>query len=108
MSKTTFLVLLVVLLGGCEWIDDVGRHMPVLGERCENWQCFTESGQAKSEAKKRTIAGHVEKADSSGRKSLNTDTTSAQLPSAASSSVAPADSEPVTPFDMTPEQLNGY
>ena len=43
-----------LLLGGCQtisgWADSVGSHMPVIGERCEHWQCITGSGQAESDA----------------------------------------------------------
>jgi hypothetical protein len=46
------MVLLPFALGSCQWFEDLGEHMPVIGERCDHWQCFTESGQ---EASKRTI-----------------------------------------------------
>jgi hypothetical protein len=39
---------LPLMLGGCgltEWAD---KNMPVIGQRCENWQCFTSSGQEQS------------------------------------------------------------
>src|SRR5262245_57625380 len=49
--KATLCALLFTL-GGCAWLDDMGRHMPVVGERCENWQCFTKSGQEQSRIKK--------------------------------------------------------
>ena len=43
-------------LSGCQtignWADSVGRHMPVIGERCEHWQCITSSGQAESDYNK--------------------------------------------------------
>lgn len=42
------------LLSGCQSIgnlaDDLGSHLPVIGERCEHWQCFTTSGQETSDA----------------------------------------------------------
>ncbi len=42
------------LLTGCAWIgrqaDHMGSYMPVIGERCEHWQCITESGRTRSEA----------------------------------------------------------
>lgn len=58
MRYTRLLPLLFLpLLGGCEtignWADDLGQHMPVIGERCEHWQCFTSSGQEQSEMNKR-------------------------------------------------------
>jgi hypothetical protein len=41
-------------LGGCTWIgntaDSMGEHMPVIGERCEHWQCMTAQGKARSDA----------------------------------------------------------
>lgn len=50
-----FLLLLApLILSGCDWIgrqaDALGEHMPVIGERCEHWQCFTSEGQAESNA----------------------------------------------------------
>lgn len=40
-------------LAGCNWIgrqaDALGSHMPVIGERCEHWQCLTSSGRATSD-----------------------------------------------------------
>lgn len=53
MKKTTWVALLPVLLTGCQtvgqWADDVGEHMPVIGERCHHWECFSSSGQAQSD-----------------------------------------------------------
>jgi hypothetical protein len=44
---------LLLSLSGCgaiyNWFNGLGEHMPVIGERCENWQCFTESGRARSD-----------------------------------------------------------
>ncbi len=31
-----------------DFADDVGSHMPVIGDRCEHWQCFTEEGKQRS------------------------------------------------------------
>jgi hypothetical protein len=47
----------VVLLAGCQtignWADDVGQHLPVVGDnRCEHWQCFTDEGKAQSDYNK--------------------------------------------------------
>lgn len=34
-----------IALAGCQtvygWAESVGNHMPVIGERCHHWQCFT-------------------------------------------------------------------
>ena len=53
MKKLTLCVLAISTLSGCNWIgrqaDAVGSHMPVIGERCEHWQCITESGRQKSD-----------------------------------------------------------
>ena len=55
MRYMVFLCLLIVV-SGCQsvgnWADDVGSYMPVIGERCEHWQCFTEGGRAQSEYNK--------------------------------------------------------
>ena len=52
-------VSLFFMVTGCtaigNWFDSVGEHMPVIDERCENWQCFTASGQAASDAKKKQM-----------------------------------------------------
>ncbi|MDE3016787.1 MAG: hypothetical protein KGI29_07735 [Pseudomonadota bacterium] len=49
-------MLPVTLLLGCDWIgrqaDALGAYMPVIGQRCEHWQCMTASGQAESDAAK--------------------------------------------------------
>ncbi len=51
------LFCLVLALSGCQtvggWFDSVGNHLPVIGERCEHWQCFSDSGRRESEATKR-------------------------------------------------------
>jgi len=48
-----FVLLLPFILNSCQtisgWADSLGEHMPVVGERCEHWQCFTSSGQKKNE-----------------------------------------------------------
>lgn len=53
--------LLALPLTACEtmngWVDSMGEHMPVVGDRCEHWQCFTSGGQAQSDA----IAAQKEK-----------------------------------------------
>ena len=47
------IVAILPLLAGCNWVgrqaDALGSHMPVIGERCEHWQCVTESGQRQSD-----------------------------------------------------------
>lgn len=88
-----------LFMSGCEWIDDVGRHMPVIGERCENWQCFTEGGRAQSEANKRALAVRGGEGNESARKPINGN------PVQPASPVMGTDQKKLTPFDMTPEQL---
>jgi hypothetical protein len=50
------LIAILLLLPGCRaitnWAYGVGEHMPVIGERCEHWQCVTASGQQKSDEQK--------------------------------------------------------
>lgn len=43
--------LLLLALASCTWADDLGSHLPVIGERCEYWQCMTDKGRARSEEK---------------------------------------------------------
>lgn len=54
MMRPFWLLLLPLTLSGCDWMgrqaDALGDHMPVIGERCEHWQCMTAEGQAKSDA----------------------------------------------------------
>lgn len=50
-SVAAIALLSAVFVSGCGFFDRVGDHMPVIGERCENWQCFTSSGQEKSREK---------------------------------------------------------
>lgn len=87
---------MVLSLGGCEWIDDLGRHMPVVGERCENWECFTQSGRTQSEATKRALAG---KEDGERKR------TPINMQGTPSNSQSAQPQNP-TPFDMPPEQLD--
>lgn len=101
MSKKLLLgaALLLTSVSGCSWIDDLGRHMPVIGERCENWQCFTSSGQAQSEATKRSLMARE-------RKGIPLNERSAPV-AAEPAPAMPVESKELTPFDMTPEQLDG-
>lgn len=60
LRNALYLSASCLLLGGCEtiygWANGVGSYMPVIGDRCEHWQCVTSEGQAISEAKKRQQA----------------------------------------------------
>ncbi len=51
--KSGIILLTMLMLAACDtiggWADDVGEHLPVIGERCEHWQCMTTSGQQRSE-----------------------------------------------------------
>jgi hypothetical protein len=64
LSVTCHLLPATLPLSGCDWIgkqaDNLGEHMPVVGERCEHWQCITPSGQAASDTNKQKMqqAGH--------------------------------------------------
>lgn len=44
-------------LSACDTVygfaEDVGSHLPTVGERCEHWQCVTGGGREQSEMKKR-------------------------------------------------------
>lgn len=50
------IIILPLILSGCDtvygWADSVGKHMPTLGEPCNNWQCVTNEGQKKSDQNK--------------------------------------------------------
>jgi len=43
-------LLLVSACNPVKTIDSIGDYMPVIGDRCEHWQCITASGQAQSDA----------------------------------------------------------
>jgi hypothetical protein len=47
-SSRLALVCLPFALTGCGMFDWATANMPVIGQRCENWQCFTASGQQES------------------------------------------------------------
>lgn len=51
--KRLIFIMLALSVSGCTWIgrqaDALGGYMPVVGERCEHWQCLTKSGQERSE-----------------------------------------------------------
>jgi hypothetical protein len=43
---------LLLLLPGCSFenmVDSAARSMPVMGERCEHWQCMSAEGRQKSQ-----------------------------------------------------------
>ncbi len=56
MKKHVSIALLLAstTLGGCQtigrWADNVGSYMPVIGDRCDHWQCLSSEGRAKSDA----------------------------------------------------------
>jgi len=56
MKRVVLISALALSTSGCAWMgrqaDALGEHMPVIGERCEHWQCITQSGQATSNAYK--------------------------------------------------------
>lgn len=102
-------VTTLALMSGCSWFDDVGRHMPVIGKRCENWQCFTESGQAASDAKTRALETEPQRGGAQRIKLNGADnptTMPASVQTMPAATTPPVQKEP-TPFDMTPEQLGG-
>jgi hypothetical protein len=45
LRTVLFLSSSCLILGSCQtvygWAESVGNHMPVIGERCNHWQCFT-------------------------------------------------------------------
>jgi hypothetical protein len=62
--KPKLLIMLPLLLAGCEWASGVGSHIPTVGERCEYWQCFTEYGKKRSdEIKKQREAATAKPAE---------------------------------------------
>lgn len=65
--KKLFLIVACTTISGCEtignWADSAGSYMPVIGERCEHWQCFTESGRQQSEYKKQMMKQGGEQED---------------------------------------------
>jgi hypothetical protein len=65
MKHLTLCLLAISTLSGCNWIgrqaDTLGSHMPVIGERCEHWQCITESGRQKSDMYKAQQRAEQEK-----------------------------------------------
>ncbi len=102
-TRTLPVFSVLLALQGCGWADDLGRHMPVIGERCESWECFTSSGQAQSDANKRALTGRKE--GEQKRIPVNPQYLSPQqaVPQAP---VQPQQEKALTPFDMSPEELN--
>ncbi len=50
--KLRVALVITLSLSGCNKIADwADNNMPVIGERCYNWQCITEGGQGASRAK---------------------------------------------------------
>jgi hypothetical protein len=54
MKRSTLRRLLLCslpfMLSACGLEDWANANMPVIGQRCEHWQCFTEGGQQQSDA----------------------------------------------------------
>lgn len=52
MTKQIMILAGCAWLSGCtaigNWADQLGSHMPVIGERCNHWECFSSSGQMQS------------------------------------------------------------
>ena len=117
-------LLLLLALCGCQtignWADSIGNHMPVIGERCEHWQCFTSSGQQISEQNKekqtQVTSGSGTGPVPQSRQPISGNpvaTPSAPVPAVATvPAPVPATAPPLsshgasTPYDMSPEQLN--
>ena len=51
--KIIFFFVALLACAACDtignWMDNLGEHMPVVGERCEHWQCLTEEGRQRSD-----------------------------------------------------------
>ncbi len=99
--KIIIVSALALSLGGCSVFDDIGRHLPVIGERCESSECFTAAGQAESDAKKRELVerggrGDAERVPLNGR---------AQGRESDPVQMSPKAAAKPTPFDMPPDQL---
>lgn len=99
--------LTIASLSGCMSLDEIGRHMPVIGERCENWQCVTTEGQAASAEKKRILrGGGSDDSDaqsySSRRRPINGN--AAPVTPVEVEEPAPKP-KAMTPYDMPPEKL---
>jgi|GEM_PF-1042586 len=62
--KNIAAILMIISLTSCQGIsnfaDGIGKHMPVIGERCEHWQCFSESGRRASDANKNGTSAPLE------------------------------------------------
>lgn len=101
MSIRYFSILLVTSasLSGCQWIgdraDDLGDHLPVIGERCEHWQCFTESGRAQSRA--RTAYRNAKDAPPAAGKQPSPSVAPQSMPQAPATPEEPEDSYPSQP-----------
>jgi hypothetical protein len=65
-------IALILAMPGCNWVgrqaDALGSHMPVIGERCEHWQCLTKSGRQTSEMYKQQQAEQEEATQKDGQK----------------------------------------
>ena len=95
MKQASGLAIFLLLgLSGCSWLNSIGDHLPVMGTRCENWQCFTESGQEASDRKKAQ-----EKAQSAGAR---TPVNPPDGGESTSPSPSPAAEKGPTPWDSTP------
>jgi hypothetical protein len=103
----TIALSLLLATSGCISFDELGRHMPVVGKRCENWECFTSSGQSTSEERKAELRAEGkpvdEDDDTAIRRPINRQNVTGSMQ--AQQEQATAKPKEPTPFDMTPDQL---
>jgi hypothetical protein len=80
--KKLLIAALFLPLSGCQtisgWADSAGEYLPTIGDRCEHWQCVTDSGQAQSDA----IKAQQAKQSKSGPAADSAPDTSPAAPSA--------------------------
>src|SRR5689334_6575398 len=102
MRRTTLTVCLLLPLAACQWLNDMGSHMPVAGERCENWQCVTAEGQARSDAIRRAR----EQGAAPASQPQTAPAPSSSAPAAPAKPAPAAAPKGTTPYDtITPENM---
>ncbi|MFO0389382.1 MAG: hypothetical protein ACK502_06655 [Alphaproteobacteria bacterium] len=59
IRNIVYLTASCLSLAGCQtmhgWADYVGGYMPVIGERCNHWQCFTNDTEASTDSTQQEI-----------------------------------------------------
>ena len=97
MQRALLILAASTALSGCQTIggfaDHVGSYMPVIGDRCEHWQCFTSEGRAQSDA----VLAERERQENGGEAPVAADAEKESDEDEEAPAVAPVRRDPIIP-----------